>query len=105
MVRRKVPHLDSEGLYNWVLCALAAEPIPLGRRAARKEDLESVAGALIGFQVVGPTEASGGWLDLGGGGGWFCGAFEDQRRRGGGTRSKPPRIGQIVCARGFSKGI
>lgn len=36
----------------------AAEPIPLGRRAARKEDLESVAGALIRFQVVGPRRAA-----------------------------------------------
>jgi len=32
----------------------AAEPIPLGRRAARKEDLESVADALRRVQVVGP---------------------------------------------------
>ena len=32
----------------------AAEPIPLGRRATRKEDLESVAGALRRVQVVRP---------------------------------------------------
>ena len=32
----------------------AAEPIPLGRRPGRKEDLESVAGTLRRVQVVGP---------------------------------------------------
>ena len=54
MVKREVQHLDSEGCTTAYYAHWAAEPIPLGRRAARKEDLESVAGALRRVQVVGP---------------------------------------------------
>src|SRR5664280_707166 len=37
MVKREVQHLDSEGLYNCVHAHWAAEPIPLGRRAAHQD--------------------------------------------------------------------